>query len=376
MTTDPVASVDLVDALRRALGSNPGHLLEMPSALRSRLVTECGDDSTALSPKIHLVVAAADEQLPASLLDASPVDAAALAHISEALAASRGWSLSAARSTTETWAQALGVLADGVQVSPDAASPVVVDAPSPQVRQGIPSPGRRPTLDDDGTVRPETAETVLPGTGRGTDPEGTVLPQLSSVVAPDVTPPAVAPAPPQPKPADSLPGAPAAAPPAPGTHGSHGPAPWPATTSRSFPKVIAAGGPPPSGVYQAFHPRDPRMRMWVGLASLLVMIGVYLTTHFVAGPLLVALVVLVAWKAVPSGTLAVDEVGGRFFRKPGPGAVPDVEFAWSEVSVLPGYVTLIEAPAGKVWLGFGARALTRAVLDRTGDDIPAAGPTS
>ncbi len=376
MTTDPVASVDLVDALRRALGSSPGHLLEMPSALRSRLVAECGRESSALAPRIHLIVAAADEQLPASLLDASPVDAVALAHISEALASSRGWSLSAARSTTETWAQALGVMAAGVQLSRDAPSPVVADASAPPARPGIPSPGRRRALDDEGTVRPETAETVLPGTGRGADPEGTVLPQLSSVVAPNVPPPAVAPALSQPKPADSSPITPAAPPPAVVVPGSHSPAPWPATTSRSFPKVIEAGGPRPSGVYQAFHRRDPRVRLWIAIASLLVMIAVYLTTHFVAGPLLIALVVLVAWKAVPSGALAVDEVGGRFFRKPGPGAVPDVEFAWSEVSVLPGYVTLIEAPAGKVWLGFGARALTRAVLDRTGDDVPAAGPTS
>jgi hypothetical protein len=183
----------LADVLRRVLSESDDGWTKQPGVLRSRLNAAVGADATALRPRIHQLVVAADEKIPARLRSAG-ADPASIDELSSVLAAARGWTQEAARSTVVTWATALGLVDSVVHVPDLTAAPDLTLAPDP-------------------TALPEATELPTPAPL----PEPTELPTPAPlpVPLPPAAPAPVALLPVAPRPVAPRPVAPAAAMPAP-----------------------------------------------------------------------------------------------------------------------------------------------------------------
>jgi len=101
------ADAAVADALRRVLDADPS-AGSRPGQLRAELTARLGQLAPAHRPQIHQVVAAAEDNLPATLTRVAPLTAQSLLRLSEELAAGRGWTLATAERAIATWATALG----------------------------------------------------------------------------------------------------------------------------------------------------------------------------------------------------------------------------------------------------------------------------
>lgn len=100
---------DLADRLRRAVAGAGSTWAAQPSRLRRALVDELGPDGHRYRSQLHLLVVAADENIPIRLRRTgwSPE---ARDELAASLMAARGWTEAAATWAVTTWASALDLI--------------------------------------------------------------------------------------------------------------------------------------------------------------------------------------------------------------------------------------------------------------------------
>ncbi|SFC44970.1 hypothetical protein SAMN04487968_106230 [Nocardioides terrae] len=101
------ADAAVVDALHHALDADPT-AGSRPGQLRAELTARLGELAPSHRPQIHQVVAAAEDNLPATLTRVAPLTSQSLLRLSEELATGRGWTRATAERTIAIWATALG----------------------------------------------------------------------------------------------------------------------------------------------------------------------------------------------------------------------------------------------------------------------------
>jgi hypothetical protein len=80
--------------------------MSQPSRLRTALRAELGPDADRHRSQVHQLVVAAEERVPAAVVDLVG-DAQGLEELARSLAAARGWTPEVAREAVRTWATAL-----------------------------------------------------------------------------------------------------------------------------------------------------------------------------------------------------------------------------------------------------------------------------
>jgi hypothetical protein len=310
----------LVQGLGRALASQAAHTMR-PGQLRHRLNEELGqDDAQRLRRDVHRLVAAAEENIAAHITRRLPLTSQALGRLAGDLSDRRGWTWSAASSTAEVWAAALG-------------SPVRAEEPDP--------------LRDSSSARPPAAplplvteETALPpdtSGPSGPDPENPALPTSHAVARPE----------------------------------------WPETSKHVAAKLAQATAVEPYHAATLAYGGIPFLAFASGLITLTVLMCLPVILLDARGPLLAVLAALLALPLVHLagyGILRVTDEGVVFL--PYAGALssprPDQAIAtrWGDLRVEEGWVSSLWVDGHRVQLGPRSGRFARAVAARATQDRP------